>query len=51
MDPETAFGTYSRIGDLAILHRDVEVNPDQHSFAFEVNVSDRQFVCDGHGRG
>ena len=43
--------TYGRICDLAILHGDVEVNPDQYPFAFEVNVGDRQLVCDGHGRG
>jgi len=37
--PKTMLGTYGGIRDLAILHRDVEVNPDQHSFAIEINVS------------
>jgi len=47
----TMVATYGRIRDLAILHGDVEVNPNQYSFAFKVNVGDRQLVCDGHGGG
>jgi len=49
--PETMLDTYGGIRDLAVLHGDVEVNPDQHSFSFEINVGNRQLVCDGHGCG
>lgn len=43
--------THSGIGNRSILHRNIEVDPNQHSFSFEVNVSNRQLICDRHGCG
>jgi hypothetical protein len=51
MEVEAMLDTHGGIRDLAILHGDVEVNPDQYSFAFEINIGNRQLVCDGHGCG
>jgi hypothetical protein len=39
MKPEAMLDAYGGIRYLAILHGNVEVDPDQHSFAFEVNIS------------
>jgi hypothetical protein len=48
---ESILDAYGGIRDLAILHGDVEVDPDQHSFSFKINIGDRQLVRDGHGCG
>ena len=41
--------TYRRVSDLAILHRDIEVDADEDALALEVEVGDGKLVGDGHG--
>jgi hypothetical protein len=36
--------TYSRIGDLPILHGDVKVNAYKDTLVFEINVGNGEFV-------
>ena len=48
---EAVLDAYCGIRDLAILEGNVEVDPDQDSFIFEVDVGNRQLVCNGHGCG
>jgi hypothetical protein len=36
--------TYSRIGYLPILHRDVKVNADKDALGLEINVGNGEFV-------
>lgn len=40
MKHEGMLDAYGGIGDLSILHGDVEIDPNQHSFTFEFNVGD-----------
>ena len=34
------------VGDLAVLHRHVEIAPDENAFAFYVDIGNRLFVHD-----
>lgn len=36
--------TYGGVGDLAILHRDIEVDTDEDSLALEVEVCDGELA-------
>lgn len=49
--PELMLDAYRGICDLAILHGDIKVDPDQHSLVLENDIGDRQLVCNGHGCG
>ena len=41
--------TYRRVSDLAILHRDIEVDADEDALVLEVEVGDGELVGERHG--
>ena len=41
--------SYRRVGDLAILHGDIEVHADEDALALEVEVGDGELVRERHG--
>lgn len=41
--------TYCRVGDLAVLNWDVEVNAHKDALATEVEIGDGEFVGERHG--
>jgi hypothetical protein len=41
--------TYGRISYLAVLHGDIEVNPDKHALGFKINIGNGEFVGERHG--
>jgi hypothetical protein len=40
--------TYGRVGDRTVLHRNIEVNTDEGSFALEVQISNGQLIRERH---
>lgn len=42
--------TYGRVGDLAVLDGDIEVDADEDALSLEVEIGDREFVGERHGR-